>query len=96
MGVILPLRGLNMKLLQQVLGWTNDTYLFELKEPLEFDGGKTKYVLHNYPSEFDVWAFSGLLHPADKNGNMLEIGSIKDKSKQRTIIQTIDNFWINQ
>jgi hypothetical protein len=92
---ILPLGGplWRMKCIQQILGWTSDTHLFELPEPIEFERGRTRYILHNYPSEFDLFSFASLIFPADKEGNLLDFGDMKDRQLSRKIADTICDYF---
>lgn len=82
-----------MKLLHQVLNWTTDTHLFEMQDSLQFERGVTKYILHNYPDEFDLFSFSGLIYPANSKGELLDLGDLQDKKLKKQLINVLCDYF---
>lgn len=85
-----------MKIIKQVWGWSNDTYLIKLDDLLEFENGKTSYVLFNYPEDFDLIAYKSMLYAATDNGDLLDLGSPKDLEKFRSCCAAVRDFFIGE
>lgn len=84
-----------MILLNQILGWTEDTFLFQLDKKLIFEYISTEYVLFNFPSEYDLFAFRGMIYPSNIHGEFLyDAGDIVNIQHQNEICNLITSFLI--
>lgn len=82
-----------MILLNQVLGWTEDTFLFQLDKKLIYEYLSTEYVLFNFPSEYDLFSFRGMIYPSNIHGELLcEAGDIVNVHHQDEICNLIMSF----
>lgn len=82
-----------MKLIKQIWGWSDDTYLLKIDEKVPFENGKTNFVLFNYPSDYDtILSFQSMIYPSNESGTLIDIGKPLDKEKFSSIKRKISDF----
>jgi len=83
-----------MQTIRQVLGWSDDTFLIQLDEMIDYEKGITNYILFNYPSDYDLFSFRSMIYPSNKTGELLDFGNPKDSLNFKKVLNNVRDFWI--